>query len=1391
MKPVKRETNRPPQNLPYRDINQPFRFQFVIPGNGIMIEQDANGICYISTSGVSPDELVAGDNIEITRKDGKVVISAVNSVTNITAGDNVNVTVDPDTGDVVISSVVGGDVNEHYQGVFNTTDELIAFDTKPENGDYGLVKNLTYSDAGETWGGSFKYCFYINGQWTVVDQMLTFTDNLELLKQYYSVGGSSPTIYLHTVAKTGSFRDLNDKPVVDTPEASVQNGSVVLSCATPGAEIFYTLDGSTPYPWGDNAYKYTAPVSLPENGSVRAVAVKNGMINSEECYYVYGTGYQKPTVVIDHHTGVVTISNPNTGATNPLLVYTVNGVENSSGEMTVSFLLENRADITAQATDTNPQPLYSGLTEVTFEKVKTPRMMFGTTYNYRPDDGAFVCTCDTPDSEMHYTDDGSTTPDWESPVTTGTIRYDHIYVDRHIKVMAIAENMVPSDVFNGEWGLGDPDAPVITYDPDTMLVTIDRRGHSADHFGNTLGLDDWNYEIRYTTDGSTPTPQSSLYTGPFTPPVSGTVKAYLIAYGAYYSAVSSQAVTVLEAPSSTLEYTTGMVALHNPNGRGTIHYTLDGSTPTAESPAYVDAFMLTENTTIKMIVVQGSGVSAVATKTYTQAEKPMYYNTDTNLLTGTTDMAFLSNTPGAELHYTVDGSTPSYLSALYTAPVRFNIFGGEGFKVLAIAPGYIPSAISTGDFGSDPDSPDIIIDGGSLTFALAGNTIGLPLQTNNNTPDLGVRIYYTLDGSTPSSSNGVLWDGNPVKYSGEDVKALTVCYGQYNSDVSSYTNIEPLYLAYGEAYGSQTNRTVKMTSSMDAAPDIEYSAGDKSSWTPLAFTGSAGNWTSESIPFEEQGDIVYFRGTNAALSNALQSKYTKFVVAGAKAFAGGTVQSLVDGKGESETAIEMASLFDGCPITSSPMLPATTLVAHCYENMFRNCAFLQVIPSALPATLVQDSCYKGMFSGCTSLTYGPELPSGRTAISCYEAMFKGCTSLVDEPSLPATGTLYPYCYKEMFSGCTSLSSAPTLPATRMAEECYQSMFANCRSLRTAPALPAENLAVECYREMFGGCTALQSAPALPATTMAVRCYTSMFSGCTSLSSAPTLPAMTMAEQCYQSMFDGCTSLVSAPALPATTLATYCYESMFHECSLLVSAPALPATTLASYCYANMFAGCTGLLTPSVIGATTLAQNCCDSMYTECGALQYAEIPAATALVSECYSNMFNSCLNLMDIRVGGYTISQFPFTALASRCCQFMFWGCGNLQSAPDLDATVMADSCYTYMFSATGIYTAPAIAATTLAQECFSFMFDSCYNLQAGPELHAATPVGGAYNSMFSNCPNLTLAFCGFTTWNPDIQPMTDWLYGAGSSGELYAKDPSCVDYQQTPPDWTVQQWT
>lgn len=73
-------------------------------------------------------------------------------------------------------------------------------------------------------------------------------------------------------------------PPCATPQLSVSAGTMTLSCATSGAPIYYTLDGTAP---GAASSRYNGPVTVPAGSIIRAVAGGGDYAMSKELKLYY------------------------------------------------------------------------------------------------------------------------------------------------------------------------------------------------------------------------------------------------------------------------------------------------------------------------------------------------------------------------------------------------------------------------------------------------------------------------------------------------------------------------------------------------------------------------------------------------------------------------------------------------------------------------------------------------------------------------------------------------------------------------------------------------------------------------------------------------------------------------------------------------------------------------------------------------------------------------------------------------------------------------------------------------------------------------------------------------------------------------------------------------
>ncbi|HLG60162.1 MAG TPA: chitobiase/beta-hexosaminidase C-terminal domain-containing protein [Vicinamibacterales bacterium] len=216
----------------------------------------------------------------------------------------------------------------------------------------------------------------------------------------------------------------------------------------------------------------------------------------------------------------------------------------------------------------------------------------------------------SPGATIRYTTDGST-PTEASTAYTGPISIGTFTV---LNAIGFRANWQPSTMRTGTYSFNFGTLAAPTLDPaggtytSQAVVTMSAMSGAV---------------IRYTTDNSTPSGTSPIYTGPVTVSTTQTLKARAFHIDWTTSGTTTQAYTIVVA-TPTLSPTSGtyaagqIITLSTATSGATLRYTLNGIDPTANDPPVPSGGTLyVGNYTLKVAAFKtGATTSAVATGTY-------------------------------------------------------------------------------------------------------------------------------------------------------------------------------------------------------------------------------------------------------------------------------------------------------------------------------------------------------------------------------------------------------------------------------------------------------------------------------------------------------------------------------------------------------------------------------------------------------------------------------------------------------------------------------------------------------------------------------------------------------------------------------------------------------
>src|SRR5437762_1146031 len=397
--------------------------------------------------------------------------------------------------------------------------------------------------------------------------------------------------------------------------------TVTISDSTAGATIFYTLDGTTPATTaGGSTQQYSSAITVSATETITAIAVASGYATSAMASATYTIESQVAAPTFSPGAGTytatqqVTIATATAGAT---IYYTTNGTTPTTsstvytGPITVStsetveamaaesgFFNSNVSTAVYTITSSAATPVFSlpGGTYLGTQTVAISDSTAGATIFY------------TLDGTTPATTAGGSTQQYSSAIT--------VSATETIKAIAVASGYATSAMASATYTI-ESQVAAPTFSPGAGTYTAAQQV--------TIGTATAGATIYYTTNGTTPTTSSTVYTGPITVSTSETVEAMAAESGFFNSNVSTAVYTITSSAATpvitpgTGTYTSAQtVTITDGTTGASIYYTLDGSQPTTTSTQYTASFKVSTTTTVKAIATATNfTTSATATSVIT------------------------------------------------------------------------------------------------------------------------------------------------------------------------------------------------------------------------------------------------------------------------------------------------------------------------------------------------------------------------------------------------------------------------------------------------------------------------------------------------------------------------------------------------------------------------------------------------------------------------------------------------------------------------------------------------------------------------------------------------------------------------------------------------------
>lgn len=302
--------------------------------------------------------------------------------------------------------------------------------------------------------------------------------------------------------------------------------------------------------------------------------------------------------------------------------------------------------------------------------------------------------------------------------------------------------------------------------------------------------------IYYTTNGTTPTTGSAIYAAPLSIAATTTLKYFAKDTAGNSEAVKTQTYTIdTSAPITTATPAGGVYASARAvtlaaSETATIYYTLDDTIPTLGSPVYTGPLTISSSSTLRYFAKDAAGnKEAVKSQGYTiDSIAPVTTATPTGGTYAAAQTVSLAANETATIYYTLNGTTPTTSSAVYTAPL--SIAATTTLKYFAKDTAGNLEAVKTQAY--------TISTGGSSSYSENFDALSTP-PAGWSAQNSSISTMYYSAAKSLTLGDGYSTDGS-VSFAAPVTGNLTFWY--YKTSVWGYYWLVDDYLEYGTDVGS-------------------------------------------------------------------------------------------------------------------------------------------------------------------------------------------------------------------------------------------------------------------------------------------------------------------------------------------------------------------------------------------------------------------------------------------------------------------------------------------------------------------------------------------------------------------------------------------------------------